>query len=157
MLGRYEHFKGGEYEVIAVGTSADNHTDNGYQDDTMIIYRDKKGRVFTRHTEEFLDFEHDVVRFNLIEKLDSQLHLFIETLRMSRLEYLRMARDDARFGQGPDKRFRFLLGDKIAFACSIRVIDKKVAGRLFDWLNKWTLFGVTGWEKYRLNNEWLKV
>ena len=63
--GIYRHYKGGLYEVIAVGTESDSHAD-------VVIYKSvETGRFFTRELSIFLEtVEHEgktVARFSLLD------------------------------------------------------------------------------------------
>lgn len=47
-LGRYRHYKGGEYEVIGLATESDT------EEDTVVYRSVETGRLFTRRKDIFL-------------------------------------------------------------------------------------------------------
>jgi hypothetical protein len=47
-LGKYRHYKGGEYEVIGLATESDT------QDDVVVYKSLETGRLFTRRKEVFI-------------------------------------------------------------------------------------------------------
>lgn len=145
MLGFYKHFKRGDvYEVLHL---ADDTNGGG----PMVVYRNVKTReVYTRSLGDFIaTMPNGVKRFELINALDSPLHLFVETLRRSRLDYLQMSRENPMFvSHGGNKTFTYVLGDKISFARAVRIINTQTANVLIGWLNRWQCGCVSGYEKY---------
>lgn len=123
-LGYYKHNKSGKnYE--AVGNT------NDMMEVPYVVYKDNK-RTFVRWQREFLQ------KFELISPFDSQLNLFVATLRLCRLDYQRYSADNPLFlSHGGNKTFKYVVGDKIAFARSVRIVDTKTANVLIGWVNKW--------------------
>lgn len=130
------------YEVTGVGLEANNFGHNEY----VVIYRNVKTRkVYTRYIEEFQE------KFTFQNELDTPLQLLVTTLKQCRIEYLKMARENPLFGsQGGNKSFKYVVGDKIGFAHSIRLINTKSANILIGWLNGWTLEPNTSHEQMML-------
>ncbi len=159
MLGFYSHFKTGDiYEVIAVGQSANNA--DGIEPITNVVYRSvKKRRVYTRDIKEFtVILASGEPRFQLLNSLASQQQLLAATLRLCRFEYLQMARENPLFGShGGCKTFVYMVGDKISFARSLRIVNTEVANKLIAWLNTWTLEPSNGSERYKFASDEYKM
>lgn len=64
-LGKYKHFKGGEYEVIGVARHSETLEE-------MVVYKNEKGEIWVRPLEMFLEEVElngqKVPRFKYIEK-----------------------------------------------------------------------------------------
>lgn len=157
-LGFYKHFKTGDiYEVLHVAKEC-NNMPNDYSG-LNVVYRNVKTRsVYTRDMEEFVEAlgvgkDGPVQRFQLTSKLDTPIQLFATTLRMCRLEYLRLAQQNPVFIQNrANQSFIYMVGDKIAFAQAIRLINTKTANILMQWVKEWKGTPTTGNERVRIND-----
>lgn len=140
------------YEVLDTAVNANNGADL----EPVVIYRNVQTRkIFVRGLEEFLDvLPSGAPRFEFAAKLDSQLQLLVETLRINRMDYLRAARENPLFvSHGGNKTHLYVLGDKIAFARSVRIINTTTANNLIKWLNTWTDAPNTGHEKLAFSTD----
>jgi hypothetical protein len=151
-LGFYRHFKTQDaYEVIEIAENCNNYPDEYCG--LVVVYRNVKTRkVYSRDMLEFVELlGQDVPRFKLDTVLDTPLQLLITTIRMCRLEYLRMCLANPLFVQNrANQSFLYMLGDKIAFAQATRIISTKHANNLIQWLNTWSDRPTTSNEKQRI-------
>jgi hypothetical protein len=148
-LGFWKHDKTGDiYEVIANALSADNITGE-YSDEEMVVYRNVKTRqVFTRHTSEYIK------KFTFQENLADPVKLFYETYRQNRLFYLEQARTNPMFlTHGGHLTHKYVIGDKVAFARSIRLISTEEANRIITEINGWSGEPVTFDERQHFDVE----
>lgn len=148
--GFYEHWKTKEiYEVLMVTKDCTNCPDCG-NCGVNVVYRNVKTRqLFTRDAAEFKEILDYVPRFKLITELGTPLQLFVTTLRMNRLEYLRMCQENPLFVKNrANQPFKYMLGDKISFANAIRLVNTKTANILLSWLNAWSDVPTTSNEKH---------
>lgn len=160
--GFYIHKKKNEiYEVLFVARNAEQDVLPMYD----IVYMNVKTRKkYTRSEKDFTRMvtieDYCGPRFVLQNYLDTPIQLFSTTMRMARLEYLRMCQENPLFVQNrANQSFKYMLGDKIAFAQSIRLINTRTANTLIEWLNKWTSEPSTSNEKKRFlpeNEELIK-
>lgn len=129
-LGYYRHWKGDIYEVLGSGVQC-----TGNNEGEFILYRKQGGsKFFVRTVEDFVVDD----RFELLEPLDSPLQLFVETLRMAYHEFKEMDKVNPLFrSHGGHLQMKYLVGDKISLAMTLRIFGRDNAVRLLDWVNKW--------------------
>jgi len=153
--GFYEHWKSKDiYEVLFTTKDCTNCPDCG-NSGVNVVYRNVKTRkMYTRDAAEFMEKLEHIPRFKLVNELDTPLALFVETLRMNRIEYLRMCMENPLFVQNrANQPFKYMLGDKISFASCIRLVNTKTANNLLTWLNSWAPEPTTSYEKKRLRGQ----
>ncbi len=148
-LGFYLHRKTDTiYEVIDVVNDC-----TGASDKIFVIYKNPvTRRKFVRELEDFLKpmTYKDVIapRFVLQAELDQPYHLFLTTLKLSRIEYLKTCIENPLFVRNRGNlSFIYLVGDKISFARSIRLVSTKAANILWSWVQKWTDKPANSWER----------
>jgi hypothetical protein len=134
VIGTYQHFKGGFYDVICVAR------DEQFPDLEKVVYRSQKnGKVWIRSVRNFDEYVKEGKRFTLIKKLDTQRQLFAQTMRENRRYWWKAIEQNPAYAiNGEGAYFKFILGDKISFALSVRIINRSEAQKLLDWVNKWS-------------------
>lgn len=134
--GLYRHYKGKEVELVGCYPLEDNNTHK------VCVYK-HDGKTYLRslmadNCQGFTDSANDISRFHFVSKLDTPIQLFVETLRMNKTVFEQRCLDDIGYVRsGGGAMFKYILGDKVAFAKSIRLITEKTATRLLTWINRW--------------------
>lgn len=137
-LGFYYHFKGNMYEVI--GFSEHSETK-----EVLVNYK-KVGseRCWSRPFASFFDTavcfngEKFVDRFQLDRHLLTQKQAFVQLLRKHKSDWNDLVTENpAVFNKIVGDPYKYTVGDKIAFAVSLRLITRKQGEILLTWVNGW--------------------
>lgn len=136
-LGIYRHWKNGHlYEVLGTSLYC-----SGKDLFTIVYYKDvETNTCWSRSEDDFLATVHTgEPRFTLASPLDSPHALLIETIKQNKAIWDQCKADNpAWVSSGMGKSLKYVIGDKIAFALSIRIINRAEAGRLIKEINAWS-------------------
>jgi len=134
-LGKYRHWKGKMYEVTGFSTLC-----TGEKLVNLVHYKSlDDGLCWSRTVEDFTStVENNQLRFLLMEPLDAPYDLLIETIKTCKKIWDQCVENDPGWlSNGNGGALKYVVGDKIAFAKSIRLIDKAKAEELLTEVNAW--------------------
>jgi len=93
---------------------------------------------WTRTEKDFLTLVDGVPRFKLIEPLNNADELLIETIKLNKQIWDQCKESDpAWMVNGSGKALLYLVGDKISFALSVRLITRERAEELLNMVKEW--------------------
>lgn len=129
VLGLYSDSKYPDRPPIEVIYSA-------YRGETCIIRQENKLHEIDK---EYFRSTNSRWRYVFIEELATQVQLFVATIRLNKIKYDQLSAENPLFKErGGSIQFKYVLGDKIHFAMTLRLIDERCAQKLLDWINNWS-------------------
>lgn len=133
-LGKYQHYKGNVYEVTGCSDFC-----TGVVFIPLVHYRSPDHVMsWTRTEKDFLTLVDGVPRFKLIEPLNNADELLIETIKLNKQIWDQCKESDpAWMVNGSGKALLYLVGDKISFALSVRLITRERAEELLNMVKEW--------------------
>ena len=129
--GIYEHFKQNDkYEMLLEAV----HTET---QERLVIYKSPNDLNWARPVSSWSELVEGKERFKLLTPLDRPKDLLMETVKQNKAFYNERKELSPTFEQHGGKMLKYVCGDKIAFALSIRLINQAEAEQLLAEVNSW--------------------